>query len=52
MERPHRKERFARLMHRRGRVLGGLAVRAACGGNLSLTWLPLGVMLHQCRAAA
>jgi len=26
--------RFARLIHRRGRVLGGPKVRAACGGNL------------------
>jgi hypothetical protein len=34
MERPRRKERFARLIHRHGRVLGGPAVRAACGGNL------------------
>jgi hypothetical protein len=29
--------RFARLMHRRGRVLGGPTVRAACGGNPSPT---------------
>jgi hypothetical protein len=28
--------RFARLMHRRVRVLGGPAVRAAHGGNLKL----------------
>jgi hypothetical protein len=34
MERPRRKERFAQLIQRRGRVLGGPAVRAACGGNL------------------
>jgi hypothetical protein len=27
-------------MHRPVRVLGGPAVRAACGGNLSLSWLP------------
>jgi hypothetical protein len=26
--------RFARLIHRRGRDLGGPSVRAACGGNL------------------
>jgi hypothetical protein len=31
--------RFARLIHRRGRVLGGPAVRAAFGGNLILPWL-------------
>jgi hypothetical protein len=37
VERPGRKVRFARLMHRPGRVLGGPAVRAAYGGNLSLT---------------
>jgi hypothetical protein len=32
--------RFARLIQRRVRVLGGPAVRAACGGNLSLPWWP------------
>jgi hypothetical protein len=32
--RSRRAVRFARLIHRRGRVLGGPAVRAACGGNL------------------
>jgi hypothetical protein len=32
--RPRRKERFARLMQRRVRILGGPAARAACGGNL------------------
>jgi hypothetical protein len=42
--RPRRMVRFARLMHRRGRVLGGPAVRAASGGNLSLTRLPLTVV--------
>jgi hypothetical protein len=36
VERPRRKERFARLIHRRVRVLGGPAVRAACGGDLKL----------------
>jgi hypothetical protein len=41
VERPRRKERFARLMHRPGRVLSGPAV---CGGNLSLPWLPLPVV--------
>jgi hypothetical protein len=30
--------RFARLIDRRVRVLGGPAVRAACGGNRSLLW--------------
>jgi hypothetical protein len=38
--RPRRKERCARLTHRRGRVLGGPSVRAAYGGSLSLPWLP------------
>jgi hypothetical protein len=38
--RPGRKVRFARSIHRPVRVLGGPAVRAACGGTLSLTWLP------------
>jgi hypothetical protein len=43
--RPRRKVRFARLMHRPGRVLGGPAVRAAGGGgDLSLPWLPLTVL--------
>jgi hypothetical protein len=32
--RPRRVVRFARLIDRRGRVLGGPAVRAAFGGNL------------------
>jgi hypothetical protein len=40
VERPRQAVRFARLIHRRGRVLGGPAVRAAFGGNLSLPWLP------------
>jgi hypothetical protein len=31
------------LIQRRGRVLGGPAVRAACGGNLSLPGCHLGV---------
>jgi hypothetical protein len=38
--RPRRVVRFARLIHRRVRVLGGPSVRAASGGNLSLPWLP------------
>jgi hypothetical protein len=38
---------FARLMHRHGRVLGGYAVRAACGGNLSLVWLPRRVARYE-----
>ena len=36
--RPRRVVRFARLIHRHGRVLGWTC--AACGGNLSLLWLP------------
>jgi hypothetical protein len=32
--RPRRVVCFARLIHRRGRVVGGLLVRAACGGDL------------------
>jgi hypothetical protein len=36
--------RFARLIHRLVRVLGGPAVRAACGGDLGLPWLPLTVL--------
>jgi hypothetical protein len=42
--RPRRKVRFARLINRRGRVLGGPLVRAAFGGNLSLPWLLLTVV--------
>ena len=34
LERPGRKERFGRLIQRPVRVLGGPAVRAACGGDL------------------
>jgi hypothetical protein len=34
VERPGRVVRFARLIHRPVRVLGGPAVRAASGGNL------------------
>jgi hypothetical protein len=41
VERPHRKERFARLIQRRGRDLGGPSARAAFGGNLNLAWLQL-----------
>jgi len=42
--RPRRKERFARLIHRRGRDLGEPSARAAYGGNLSPPWLPPAVM--------
>jgi integrase len=41
--RSRRKERFARSIQQRGRVVRGPSVRAACGGNLSLTWLSLSV---------
>jgi hypothetical protein len=44
VERRGRVVRFARLIHRRIRILGGPAVRAAYGGNLSLTLLPRSVM--------
>jgi len=44
VERPRRVVRFARLIRRPGRVLGGPAVRAAFGDNPSLTWLPLNVL--------
>jgi hypothetical protein len=37
VERPRRVVRFARLIHWPVRVLGGPAVRAACGGNLKRT---------------
>jgi hypothetical protein len=41
VERPRRVVRFARLIQRRVRDLGGPAARAASGGDLSLPWLPL-----------
>jgi hypothetical protein len=46
-ERPRRKVRFARLIHRHVHVLGGSAVRAAFGGSLSGPWSPLGVVPHK-----
>ena len=46
VERALGKVRFAQLIHSGARVLGGPAVRAACGGSLSLTWLPLNVAGH------
>jgi hypothetical protein len=48
--RPRRKVRFARLIDRRDRALGGPTVRAAFGGNLSLTWLPRRVVRSEWRA--
>jgi hypothetical protein len=47
VERALGKVRFARLIHSGARVLGGPAVRAASGGNLSLPWLPLRVMPYE-----
>jgi hypothetical protein len=38
VERTGRKERFARLIQRPVRDLGGPAARAACGGNLNLPY--------------
>jgi transposase len=49
--RPRRVVRFARLMQRRVRVLGGPAIRAASGGSLSPTWLPRRVVPNERRAA-
>jgi hypothetical protein len=46
VERPRRAVRFARLTHRRVRVLGGPAVRAACGGNLACPALLRRVVRH------
>jgi hypothetical protein len=43
VERPRQGVRFARLMQRRVRVLGGPAVRAAYGGGLSPALSPLRV---------
>ena len=47
-----RKVRFARLIQRPVRVLGGPAARAACGGNLSPSWRPLGVVFADAIARA
>jgi hypothetical protein len=44
VERALGKVRFARLIHSGARDLGGPAVRAAFGGDPSLTWLPLNVI--------
>jgi len=49
VERPRRKERFARLIQRRGRDLGGPTVRAASGGNLKPARLPPRVVRHDRR---
>jgi hypothetical protein len=38
--------RFARLIQRPVRVVGGPAVCAAGGGDLSLPWLPLTVLRY------
>jgi hypothetical protein len=46
VERALGKVRFARLIHSGARVLGGPAVRAACGGDLILTWWPPRVVRH------
>jgi hypothetical protein len=42
--------RWTLLIHRRGRVLGGVAVRAACGGHPSLPWLPRRVVRRPTRS--
>jgi hypothetical protein len=39
--------RFAQLIQRPGRILGGPLVRAASGGDLSLTWWPLSVVTRE-----
>jgi hypothetical protein len=44
MERPRRVVRFARLIQWPVGDLRGPSVRAACGGDLSLLWLPLTVL--------
>jgi hypothetical protein len=43
VKREAERTRFARLIDRPGRVLGGPAARAASSGKLSLAWLPLTV---------
>jgi hypothetical protein len=51
VERALGKVRFARLIHSGARVLGGPAIRAACGGNLNQPWMPRRVVLWKSRAA-
>jgi non-heme chloroperoxidase len=51
VERPRRVVRFARLMQGPVRLLGGKAVRATSGGNLSLVWLPRRVVRYERRIA-
>ena len=46
VERTRRAVRFARLIDRRVRDLGGPAARATFGGNLSLPWLLRRVVRH------
>jgi hypothetical protein len=48
---PRRAVRFARLVHRRDRVLGRTCGPRAFGGNRSLTWLPPTVVEQECRIA-
>ena len=43
VKREAERTRFARLIDRPGRVLGGPAVHAACGASPRLAWLPLTV---------
>jgi hypothetical protein len=52
VERPRRVVRFARLIHRRGRVLGGPSASAAGDGSLSLPWLPRRAVPQQRRHRA
>jgi len=49
---PSVKVRFARLIQRPIRDLGGPTARAACGGNLSLSWLPPRVVPLERRAGS
>src|SRR4029453_12378854 len=48
----HYLGRLPRFIHRPVHVLGGPAFRAACGGSLSLPWLPLMVVRYERHAAA
>jgi hypothetical protein len=50
VERALGKVRFAQLIHSGARVLGGPTVRAACGGDLSLTCLQISVLRGACQA--
>ena len=52
VERPAPGGALRAMIHRRGRDLGGLVVRAAFGGSLNLTWLLLRVVAQSAARTA